>query len=243
LLSSGLVLAAAWAHGAADWILWSVAVVVQLITPYRDPHRGELPINAAHFAERHGAGDPDRARRALVSVALAVSTSMSGSAWHRRARGPARRRSCGGCTSAGTTNARRRPMEVAPPAKRPIWAITGYFLAHFFMIFGILLIAAGTHLAVHDLFAEAPRPAPGSSPAARALSRSVRPTSTGAALRAAAAARGRRAGLPDRLPGRDDTARRRPNWPRVAIISASPCFLERRVDPGPDATVRRRRRG
>jgi low temperature requirement protein LtrA len=47
-------------------------------------------------------------------------------------------------------------MAGAPPGRRPVWAITGYFLAHFLMIFGILMVAAGTHLAVHDLLGRTP---------------------------------------------------------------------------------------
>jgi low temperature requirement protein LtrA len=44
-------------------------------------------------------------------------------------------------------------MDAAPPERRPVWAILGYFGAHLLMIFGILLLAAGTRLAVGDLLA------------------------------------------------------------------------------------------
>ena len=154
LVSSGLVLAAAWAHGTADWILWSVAAVVQLITPIVIRVGDNFQINAAHFAERHGLVILIVLGESLVSVALAGQHQHVGP---RLAIGV-----LAGLLAAavmwwmyfgGDDERAAVAMNGAPPAKRPVWAITGYFLAHLFMIFGILLIAAGTHIAVHDLVA------------------------------------------------------------------------------------------
>jgi len=156
LLSSGLVLAAAWAHGSTDWILWGLAVAVQLTSPILMRVGENFQINAAHFGERHGLVILIVLGESLVSIALAGEHQHVGL---RLAVGV-----LAGLLAAavmwwmyfgGDDDRAVSAMEVAPPAKRPIWAITGYFLAHFLMIFGILLIAAGTHLAVHDLLAEA----------------------------------------------------------------------------------------
>ena len=42
-------------------------------------------------------------------------------------------------------------MDAASPRQRPMWAITGYSFAHYVMIFGVLLFAAGTHRAGGEL--------------------------------------------------------------------------------------------
>jgi low temperature requirement protein LtrA len=43
-------------------------------------------------------------------------------------------------------------METAPATRRPLRAITGYFLAHYVMILGVLLLAAGLRLTTGHLF-------------------------------------------------------------------------------------------
>jgi low temperature requirement protein LtrA len=154
LVSAGLILGAAWAHGPADWLLWGAAVVVQLITPIVIRVGQNFRINAAHFGERHGLVILIVLGESLVSVALAsehqrvglrltigvlVGLALATVMWWMYFGGDDER-----AVSA---------MEAAPAEKRPVWAITGYFLAHYVMIFGILMVAAGTHLGVDDLFA------------------------------------------------------------------------------------------
>ena len=153
LLSAGLILGAAWAHGPADWILWGAAVGVQLITPIVIRVGQNFRINAVHFGERHGLVILIVLGESLVSVAVAsehqgvgprlaigvlVGLALATVMWWMYFGGDDERAVAA--------------MEAAPAAKRPVWAITGYFLAHYVMIFGILMIAAGTHLGVHDLF-------------------------------------------------------------------------------------------
>jgi low temperature requirement protein LtrA len=157
LLSSGLILGAAWTHGTVDWILWTVAVVVQLITPIVIRVGDNFQINTAHFAERHGLVILIVLGESLVSVALASEHEHVGP-----------RLAVGVLTGllaaavmwwmyfGGDDERAAEAMAGAPPGRRPVWAITGYFLAHFLMIFGILMVAAGTHLAVHDLLGRSP---------------------------------------------------------------------------------------
>src|SRR5262249_62145250 len=45
LISAGLVLAAGWVHGSADWVLWLAAVAVQLATPALAQIRHHFRIN------------------------------------------------------------------------------------------------------------------------------------------------------------------------------------------------------
>lgn len=158
LVSSGLVLAAGWAHGSADWILWGAAVAVQLITPIVIRVGQNFRVNAVHFGERHGLVILIVLGESLVSVALAsehehvslrlalgVLAGLLAAAamwWMYFAHDDVRAAAA---------------MDDAPAGQRPVRAITGYFLAHFLMIFGILLLAAGTRLSVEDLLAEASR--------------------------------------------------------------------------------------
>jgi low temperature requirement protein LtrA len=159
LVSAGLILGAAWAHGPADWLLWGTAVGVQLITPIVIRVGQNFRINAVHFGERHGLVILIVLGESLVSVAVAsehqgvgprlaigvlVGLALATVMWWMYFGGDDER-----AVSA---------MEAAPAAKRPVWAITGYFLAHYVMILGILMVAAGTHLGVHDLFEQTSPP-------------------------------------------------------------------------------------
>jgi low temperature requirement protein LtrA len=156
LLSTGLLLCAAWAHGTADWILWTAAVAVQLITPIVIRVGANFNINAAHFGERHGLVILIVLGESLVSVGLASENQHVGV---RLVVGV-----LAGLVAvavmwwmyfAGDDDRAAVAMETAPPKRRPVWAITGYFMAHFVMIYGILLLAAGTRLSVDDLLGQA----------------------------------------------------------------------------------------
>ncbi len=154
LVSTGLLFCAAWAHGTADWILWTAAALVQLISPMAIRVGANFNINAAHFGERHGLVILIVLGESLVSVGLASE--------HERVDLRLAVGVLAGLLAAavmwwmyfaGDDDRAAVAMDAAPPASRPVWAITGYFMAHFVMIFGILLLAAGTRLSVDDLLA------------------------------------------------------------------------------------------
>ncbi len=72
LLSAGLVLAAGWARGAADWWLWGGALAVQMLTPlFSRADEGFVP-NATHLAERHGLVILIVLGESIVSIGLAA---------------------------------------------------------------------------------------------------------------------------------------------------------------------------
>ncbi|MBL1078080.1 low temperature requirement protein A [Nocardia sp. 2] len=52
-LSAGLVLAGGLIHGWPRYLLWSLALLVQIVTPYL-MNPGGFTIRASHFCERHG---------------------------------------------------------------------------------------------------------------------------------------------------------------------------------------------
>ena len=127
---------------------------MQLITPVVIRVGANFNINAAHFAERHGLVILIVLGESLVSVGLASE--------HERVDMRLAVGVLAGLLAAavmwwmyfaGDDDRAAVAMDAAPPARRPMWAITGYFMAHFVMIFGILLLAAGTRLSVDDLLA------------------------------------------------------------------------------------------
>ena len=154
LASAGLVLAAGFVHGHVRTGLWLAAVVVQLSTPLLTRPGESFSIDAEHFGERHGLVVLIVLGESLVSVAVAsqrdgATTSLTVGAlaglavaatmwWAYFDRDDSR-----GVTA----------MASAPAAQAARWAITGYYLAHLAMIFGILLLAAGGRLASGDLLA------------------------------------------------------------------------------------------
>ncbi len=152
LLSAGLVLAAGWAHGTVVWVLWAVAVAVQLLTPFLTRVGEGFAINAAHFAERHGLVILIVLGESLVSVAVAGQ--------HQQFQARLVLGALAGLLTAtvmwwmyfgGDDDRASAALDDAAPNRRPVLAIVGYFFAHFPMIFGILLVAAGARLSVHNL--------------------------------------------------------------------------------------------
>ena len=157
LISAGLVLAAGWMHGAADWVLWSSALVLQIATPVLTRRIQGFEFNAAHFAERHGAlilivfgesllstglaAEKSKVNLGLVLGALAGLASTAAMWW---------------AYFVGDNTRGAQAFEAAPPKRRVIQVLTGYELATAVMIFGVVTVAAGTRLRVFELTSPAP---------------------------------------------------------------------------------------
>jgi low temperature requirement protein LtrA len=156
LLSGGLVLAAGFADGIAVPVLWLAAVLVQLATPLVIGLGQNFAISSAHFGERHGLVILIVLGESLVGVALAnqgevvaphsVVGALAGllvvaAMWW--------------LYFGGDDDRAVAAMEHAPPRARPRRAVTGYFLAHYVMILGVLLLAAGLRLETGDLLVAA----------------------------------------------------------------------------------------
>ncbi|OHV35313.1 hypothetical protein BCD49_05095 [Pseudofrankia sp. EUN1h] len=154
LLSTGLILAAGFSGGRVVPVLWTMAALVQVVTPFLVRLESNFDINAAHFGERHGlvilivlgeslvgvalASEESRIVPRLIAGALAGLVVLTVMWWWY----------FGGDDDRAVT-----AMRNADPRRRPILAITGYFLAHYIMIFGVLLLAAGIRLSSEDLLA------------------------------------------------------------------------------------------
>jgi low temperature requirement protein LtrA len=159
LLSAGLVVLGGALGGAAQAILWTVAVVLEWITP-RLAGRGEsqqnFEIAPSHFVERHGlviivavgesvvaigigaAGlDVDAE---LVLVAILGLLLAAGLWW----------------AYFGTDDdeqAERALTDAAAP-ERPWMALHGFGMAHFFLLLGIVLVAVGLKKATGHAYDE-----------------------------------------------------------------------------------------
>jgi low temperature requirement protein LtrA len=149
LVSALLVLAAGLVSGAATYLLWALALGWQVITPRLHPLEG-LEIRPAHFAERHGlvvivalgesvvavglgaAGLPVTA--GLVGVAV-LGLAISFALWwayfgdddHERA---------------------ERALAAIPGAARTRMALYVYGFAHYPLLLGIVMLAAGLKKAI-----------------------------------------------------------------------------------------------
>jgi low temperature requirement protein LtrA len=154
LISAGLVLAAGWVHGSADWVLWLAAVAVQLATPALAQTRRNYRINVEHFTERHGLVILIVLGESLINVALAEAHAI---VTFRTAVGV-----FAGLLAAATIwwsyfvgddDQASAALAAASPQRRAALAITGYFFAHLVMIYGILVLAAGIGLSAPDLTA------------------------------------------------------------------------------------------
>ncbi|MVU83071.1 low temperature requirement protein A [Nocardia sp. ET3-3] len=166
-LSAGLVLAGGIAHGSARSILWGLAIVVQIITPYL--HRIEgFTVRPSHFCERHGLvviialgesvvaiganlGGQDLTVGLIASVALGLTLGYV--LWW---------------AYFGFDDERgEQALAAIPAALRPRPAVLAYGYSLFVVLLGIILTAAGIAMTI----AHGNRPA--STAAALALSGGV----------------------------------------------------------------------
>jgi low temperature requirement protein LtrA len=157
LISAGLVLAAGWVHGTANWVLWGSALVLEIATPVVTRRIQGFEFNAAHFAQRHGGLILIVFGESLLSVGLAAKTRKVDLAL-----------TLGGLAGLAATAAMwwayfveddtraARAFAAAPPKQRVIQVLVGYELATTVMLFGVIAVAAGTTRRVFDLMAPTP---------------------------------------------------------------------------------------
>lgn len=143
LLSASLVLAGGFVPGWWRVACWGAALLVQAVSPYLHPLQ-EWSINASHFVERHGlivivalgesivaigvgaAGLP--LDWALVQVALLGLVLSFGLWW---------------LYFGGDDEAAERALDKAPPLSKGRVAIHAFGFAHWPLLFGVVVFAAG----------------------------------------------------------------------------------------------------
>jgi low temperature requirement protein LtrA len=144
LLSAGLVLAGGFLPGAWRPAAWALALAVQIVTPYLHPIGG-FTISAAHFVERHGL---------VVIIALGESVVAIGAGavglavdWHLVLTAVL------GLTlsyylwwtyfGGDDERAEQSLGGIADPRRRARAALRAYGYAHYVLLLGIVLVAAG----------------------------------------------------------------------------------------------------
>jgi low temperature requirement protein LtrA len=157
LISAALVLAAGWAHGTADWVLWSSALILQIATPVLTRRIQGFEFNAAHFAQRHGGLILIVFGESLLSVGLAARTRKVDLALIVGAlAGLAATAAMWWAYFVEDDTRGAQAFEAAPAKRRVIQVLTGYELATAVMIFGVIAVAAGTRRRVFDLTSPTP---------------------------------------------------------------------------------------
>ena len=148
LVSAGLVLAGGIATGPWRYALWSLALAFQIITPYLHPISG-YSISASHFVERHGlvviialgesivaigigaAGLPIDLRLIVVAV---LGLTLSYYLWW--------------VYFEGEDGGAERALSSVEPQRRPRVALNAYGYAHYPLLLGIVVLAAGVKKAI-----------------------------------------------------------------------------------------------
>ena len=142
-VSALLVLAGGLAGGGAQYVLWGLALAIELATPRLIDDSG-FAIAPAHFVERHGlvvivaigesivaigvgaSGlDVDVALAAVAVMGLLVSACL----WW--------------AYFGGDDERAERALDAAPPRARPRMVIDGFYYLHLPMLLGIVLLATG----------------------------------------------------------------------------------------------------
>ncbi len=156
LLSATLVLVGGLTPGGWRYGLWTAAFVIMVASPYLNPI-GNFTIESAHFVERHGlviivalgesvvaigvgaAGIPVDLR--LVAVAVLGLTLAYLMYWVYFGVDP---------------DEAERALSAADPARRARLALAAYGWAHYFLLLGIVAVAAGIKKAIGHASDELP---------------------------------------------------------------------------------------
>jgi low temperature requirement protein LtrA len=154
LIAATLVLVADFAHGTAVPVLWTLAACIEVVTPFVTHLQQSFRKSAAHFGERHG-----------LIIIIVLGESLLGVASSSQSERVSARLILGAlsglvvlaamwcCYFLGDDERAVEAMESAPDEGSAMLAIKGYFLAHYLMILGVLLLAAGARLSARDLLA------------------------------------------------------------------------------------------
>ena len=150
LASALLVLVAGLTSGVADYLLWTAALAVVVLSPLVVRVRGRFDIAPAHFAERHGAlvivalgesvaavgiGAAARPLDAQIVLAAVLGLAVSAALWWVY---------FGGADDEHAAGA----MAEAPRTRRPGLALSAYFYPHIPILLGVVGLAAGVKLTI-----------------------------------------------------------------------------------------------
>jgi low temperature requirement protein LtrA len=153
LVSATLVLLAGIVGGTAEFLLWSAAFGLQMISPYLSGQEGFI-IQAAHFVERHGLVVIIAFGESIVAIGigaagLSVDVPLVGVAVLGLA--------LTGCLwwlyfGGDDDEEAERALGNIPHERRPHTALWAYGYAHLALLFGVVMLAAGVKKAIGHAF-------------------------------------------------------------------------------------------
>jgi low temperature requirement protein LtrA len=148
IASALVVVAAGFVEGALDWVLWPLAIAVAAVPAVRRRARGFV-IQPAHFEERHGL---------IVIVALGETVVALGATVQGR---PLTPEIVGACALGllfcvtlwwvyfdADEDQADHALAAVPPERRGMVALQSFGGAFVPLLLGIVLVAAGLHLAI-----------------------------------------------------------------------------------------------
>jgi low temperature requirement protein LtrA len=152
LFNATLVVVGGALGGTAQAVLWTVAALLEWATPWiaNRESQSSFEIAPAHFVERHGLvvivaigesvvaagiGAADLAVDAELIVVVVLSLLLSAALWWAY-------------FGADDDEQAERALAGAPPRRQPWIALEGFGVAHYFLLLGVVLTAAGIKKAI-----------------------------------------------------------------------------------------------
>jgi low temperature requirement protein LtrA len=145
LASALLVLVAGLTTGLADYLLWTAALAIQVLSPLVVRVGGRFEIAPAHFAERHGALVIVALGESVASVGIgAAAQPLTAQTVLAAVLGLAVSAALWWVYFGGADDERAgQAMAEAPRERRPALALSAYFYPHIPILLGVVGLAAG----------------------------------------------------------------------------------------------------
>jgi low temperature requirement protein LtrA len=150
LLAAGLVIAAGLLeHGPAVYLLWTLALLVPILTPYWVRPDQRFPLQAQHIVERHGLLVLITFGESIIAIGIGVSSGAAGHGPPSAALvvaavlGLALVATLWWTYFVGDDDRTEKSLAAAEDGPRTGMILHGYFYAHIPMVIGVIAMAAG----------------------------------------------------------------------------------------------------
>ncbi|HCT75362.1 MAG TPA: low temperature requirement protein A [Micromonosporaceae bacterium] len=143
LLSASLILVGGFTPGIWRVVLWCAAFLVMVVSPYLHP-MSEWTITASHFVERHGLIVIVALGESIVAIGVgAAGLELTGSLIAVALLGLVLSFGLWWLYFGGDDEAAERALDATPSLRRGRVALHAFGFAHYPLLFGIVVLAAG----------------------------------------------------------------------------------------------------